>query len=191
MKILILIFCFTLNAFAEVSYQDCLDDAAMYAHHTNPVTPLPECAGIVDAEVGSLEKIVSTFKVYGKDHVLYLDTRNEHGVVINREILAGDQTELVEMKNVFIDLTSRRIYLIQLKNGKNEMMVFDLDFIGNVNPMNVMRHNTLFENVTSVKAEGDDQIEIINASGSYLINKDAESRTTRSNQKNLVVTAKE
>jgi hypothetical protein len=180
----------TVNAFAVVTYEDCLEDAKTFANHVHAVAPLPECADIVDAESGKSENISGVFRAYGKDHIIYVDKKDSDGNVIERSLLAGDQTELVEVQKVFLDTLARRIYVVQLKDSKNQLMVYNLDFIGNVTPLNVMKSDSLFLGVTSVKAEGTDKIEIINAQGSFLINADAENRTSRSIQKQLVITPK-
>lgn len=191
MKALLFILCMiSSQAMAEVSFQDCLDDGKRYAGESNPVTPLPECAGIVDAEDGKVEVSSGLYRAFGKDHIVYVDKKDSNGIIVEKILLSGDQTELVSIQKLFLDTDSRRLYIIQSKNSKNELMVYNLDFLGNVTPLNVMKSDTLFDGVTSIKAEGEDKIEIINASGSFLINSDAENRTTRSVQKVLTITPK-
>lgn len=190
MKALYLIFFLSLSASADVSYLDCSADALTFASHTHPVAPLPECAVIVDAEADKIQATSGLYRAYGKEHMIYLDLKDAGGNVVSRELLAGDQTELVEIKKIFIDVAARRLYVIQLNNSQSELLVYKLDFIGNVTPLNVMRSSTVFGTAASVKAEGTDKIEVINASGTFLVNADAETRSTRSVQKALVVTPK-
>ncbi len=191
MKIIILMsLFFVLNAFAEVSYEDCLQDAKTYANHVHAVSPLPECASILDADAGKAEFSTGNYRIYGKDHMLYVDKKDVNGNVIERTLLAGDQTELINIQKLFIDTVARKIFIIQSNDSKNELMVYNLDFIGNVTPLNVMKSDTLFVGVTSVKSEGLDKLEIINAQGSFLINADAENRPSRSVQKALTITPK-
>jgi hypothetical protein len=189
--ILFILFSMSINAFAEVTFQDCLDDALLNGSHTHALSPLEECAGILDAEADKVENVSGLYRAYGKSHMIYVDKKDAEGNVIERTLLSGDQTELVGVQKLFLDVPGRRLYVIQLNSSqKPELMVHNLDFLGNVTPLNVMKSDALLTGVTSVKAEGADKIEIVNAEGSFLINADAESRTSRSVQKAVVITPK-
>lgn len=188
MKLFILTLFLSLTVSAEVTVQDCLDDALTFANHERAVTPLPECASIIDNEEDRVEVVSGKIRAFGKGRMIYVDTKDATGVIVERTLLSGDQTELVSIRKIFIDPVARRLFVIQVKAEKYELLVFNLDFLGNVTPLNVMRSQDLLSDVSSVKASDGKRIEIINEKGKFLINSDAESRLSRSVQKALTIT---
>jgi hypothetical protein len=178
--ITLLLILFPVFAFAEVSLQDCLDDARTFANHERPVAPLIECADIINTQEDKIEVTAGPFRIYGKNHLIYVDKRDAVGNVIERTLLSGDQTDLVAVKKIFVDLVDRKLFVIQQNQAARELLVFNLDFLGNVTPLNVMKSTALLTNVSSVKAADEKNIEVINAQGTWLVNSDAESRASRS-----------
>lgn len=186
MKTLLILILFSFTTHAEVSFEDCQNDAMTFANHTRPVAPLPECAGIVDAEADKVQSGTGAYRAFGKGNMLYLERKDASGHLLQRDLLAGDQTELTSLRKIFVDVSARRLYVIQMKSGESELLVYDLDFLGNVTPLNVMRSSTLFGTVTSVRLEAPGFLEVINSAGTYRVNADAETRTSRSIQKAII-----
>lgn len=183
MKIFLFIL-LTMNAQAEVSYEDCLADAKTYAHHLRPVAPLPECSQIIDSSSGRIEAKLPPYRAFGKDHVLYLEKQNPEGKLIERSLLAGDQTELGRIQKIFIDPEGQRLFVIQMNQQNHpELLVYRLNFLGNVSPLNVVASDALFTSASSVRMVSPDKIEVKNSQGTILINADAETRTSRSVRK--------
>lgn len=190
MKTLILFSLFlSLSASAEVAFQDCLDDAKLNGNHKTPVKPLPECVSILKAKTEAISVTSSDmkWKAFGADHMIYVEQLNDTGVLLDRVLLSGEETELVSVQKIFIDAVEKRLLVIQVKNEKSELLIFDLEFLGNVTPMKVMRNN-IFNGVTSVSFSGENDILVVNALGSYIVKADGESRTELSTKKALQIT---
>lgn len=180
------------HAFAAVSLDHCLEDARQFASHDKPLKPLEECPGLVD---GAKEKIEvksadGKIRAFGYQNVVYVEVKNEDGVLVSRELLSGDQTELSDLKKLFLDAEGRRLFAIQQRAGKNELLVYDLDFLGNVTPLNVVSHPELFNTVKAVKVSSKERLEVENAKGKWFLNSDAETRATRSKRIPASVRAK-
>ena len=179
------------TAFAEVTLQDCQDDAQFYGHHKSPLKPLAECESLVknDPVAVSVTSADNRYRAFGAGNMIYLETFNESAVVTERILLAGDQTELVNVKQLFIDVPQKRLIVVQLKGSQYELMVHDLEFIGNVSPLKVMR-SEIFSGVTSVKFDSAEELEVKNASGTFTLNADGESREELSTKKALSISEK-
>ena len=189
--ITLLLLILTTGAFAEVTLQDCLDDASLQGDNRTPQQPLPECAEIIGADAGKISVISADlrWKAFGIGQMLYVDNTDANGILIERVLLAGPETELVSIKKVFIDTVYKKLFVIQLKNEQYELMVHNLLFIGNVTPQKVMRSPT-FNDVSSIKMNSATEIEVTNASGTFLVKADGESRQELSTKKALQITAK-
>lgn len=190
MKALLTLF-LVIHAFtvrSEVSLSDCLTDSQYQAHEKTPLQPLPECVEIIKADpshvsVSSSDNLV---RAYGIGHMIYVDSLDSQGVLIESSLLAGSQTELVSVNKLFIDKNQNRLLVIQNKNGSPELMLQNLSFIGNTSPLKVMRSD-VFNAVTSAKYRNADEIEIINAVGTFVVKADGESRKELSSFKALEI----
>ncbi len=189
--LVILLIMFSTLASASVSLQDCLDDASLQGDSKTPLQPLPECAVLIKAEPSHINFTSGDgkWKAFGTHQMMYLDNLDAEGNLVERFLLAGSETELVSIKKIFIDTVYKKLFVTQLKNDQYELLVYNLLFIGNVSPKKVMRSSE-FNNVTSVKMENATQIEVINTSGSFLVNADGESREELSTQKAIVFSNK-
>lgn len=189
MKTLFIILLFSIAANAAVTLEHCQEDALQYGNHKDPLKPLAECVVMIKADSGKIEASSADGLLYafGSGNMFYVDSKDADGNIIERNLVAGDQTELKNIQKIFIDQKAERIYVIQVKNQKNEMLVFDLTFLGNVTPKNLLRSQALLSGAISVKAIGTKEIEIVNAQGTFRVNADAESRSTRSRQVALVI----
>lgn len=192
MKAFIYILAFiSFNAFAGVTVQDCLNDSALVGHNKTPVQPLPECVTLLkaDSSVVSVTSSDNKWKAFGLGPMIYIENYDGIGNLVNRELLAGESPELVSVQKLFIDPVYKRLFIVQVKNAKTELMIQDLEFIGNVSPLKVM-HSESFSGLTSIKFNNQDEIEFVNASGTFTVNADAESRSNLSTKKALVITPK-
>ena len=182
---------FSTQVLAEVTLADCQEDSSLQGDNKTPLQPLPECADIIKADPSkvSVTSANNRWEAFGKGKMLYLDAFDADGNLVDRVLLAGSQTELVSIQKVFIDTVYKKLFIVQIKNGQHELMVQNLLFIGNVSPLKVMRSAT-FNGVTSVKMESGTEIEVVNASGSFLVKADGESREELSTEKALVISPK-
>ncbi|MFL5785664.1 MAG: hypothetical protein ACJ76H_13695 [Bacteriovoracaceae bacterium] len=189
--IFIIVILFSVNAFADVTLQDCLDDASLQGDNKTPQQPLPECVNLVqtDPAIVSVSSADNKWKAFGVGSMLYLEQKDEDGNLIDRSLLAGAQTELVSIRKIFIDTTYKKLFILQFKNSTYELMIHDLLFIGNVTPQKVMRTSS-FANVTSVKMADTQNIEVVTDTATYNVNADGESRTELSTKKAVVLTPK-
>lgn len=179
---------FTLNAFAEVSLQDCLEDSRLYADSKTPVKPLSECAEIIEATPSSASVISpdKKWKAFGIGSMIYVDVLGPGESVLERILLAGEQTELVNVEKIFIDPEEKRLIVIQKKGVKNELMLFNINFLGNVSPLKVMR-SPAFAGVTSAKFKGPEVIEVKAGEEVMSVRSDGESRQELSTKKDLEI----
>lgn len=189
--IILFLILFSTAASAAVTLQDCLDDASLQGDNRTPQQPLPECADIIGADAGKISVTSSDlhWKALGISKMLYVDYSDANGVLVERVLLAGPETELVSIKKVFIDTVYKKLFVIQLKNEQYELMVHNLLFIGNVSPLKVMR-SPAFNGVTSVKMNSATEIEVVNATGTFLVKADGESRQELSTRKALEINPK-
>lgn len=186
-KIFPLLLILSFHASAEVTLEHCFEDATTYGKHDRAVAPLPECASLIDAEEEKVELISGNFRFFGKGNMIYVDKRDPNGIVLERSLIAGDQTDLSVVSKFFVDLPTQKLYVIQKRATTSELLIFNLGFLGNVTSLNLMRSTSLFSTATQVKpSEVEGRIEVTNAQGIFLINQDAESRTSRSQQKSIV-----
>lgn len=188
LNFILISFMLSLPVMAEVSLQDCLDDASLQGDSKTPQQPLPECSEIIKSEgahvsVTSSEKF---WKAFGIANMIYIDSLDEKGNLESRELLSGSQTELVAVKNIFIDSLQKKLFVIQAKNNMPELLIYNLEFVGNVSPLKVMR-NEIFRNVSSVRMKTANVIEVISPDRSFVINADGESRTELSSKKALTI----
>ncbi len=176
-------------ALAEVSLQDCLEDSRLHGSSKTPVIPLPECATIIEGDSSSVSVLSEDkkWKASGNQRMIYVDSLGPDSLPVERNLLAGDQTELVSIKKIFIDSEQKKLMVIQVKGEKSELMIYKLNFLGNVSPLKVMR-SEIFDTVTSVKFQGPDYLEVINSSGKYLVKADGESRSELSSKKAIQIT---
>ncbi len=190
-KLIFILLILSTVASAEVTLQDCLDDASLHADNRTPQQPLSECADIINSDSGKITvtSADSRWKAFGIGHMLYLDSFDAQGILIDRVLLSGSSTELVSIKKLFIDTVYKKLFVIQQKNDQYELMVHNLLFIGNVSPQKVMRSPT-FNGVTAIKMNSASVIEVVNASGTFLVKADGESRQELSSKKALEITAK-
>lgn len=189
--IFILLIMFSSLAYGEVTLQDCLDDASLQADNRTPLQPLSECPDLIKANPSHVTATTADnrWKAFGISQMMYLDAFDAAGNFSDRVLLSGSETELASIKKIFIDTVYKKLFVVQLKNDQYELMVYNLLFIGNVSPLKVMRSPT-FAAVTSVRMEDSQQIEVVSASGTYLVMADGESREELSTEKALTIAPK-
>ncbi len=169
-----------MNAYS-VTLQDCLLDAELNGNHQRPLKPYEECKEVVDHDKSKIEvkSEDGKYRFFGISHVFYLETTN------GPQLMAGDQTELKSIKKAWIDINTRRIYVLQ--GGKSwELLTFNLDFIGNVTPLKLFRDKIL-GSVAEVKSSGKEDLLLTLKDGrKILINADAESRDLSTQKKPVI-----
>lgn len=140
MKVITLIIfnIFISQAFA-VSVEDCLKDSTSYGSHDSPITPDASCATSLAA---SSEKISASsndgsIKVFGQGHMLYVE-KYDGALLLSRELLAGDQTKLNNVKSFTINKLKNRLVVVQQGEDGNEVLTYNLEFIGNVAPKTML-----------------------------------------------------
>lgn len=141
MRALLLILSFSLTTSAlAISVDDCLKDAESHGNHIAPIIPNPDCVAAIEASPAkiSVEASDGSFKVYGQDHMIYVD-KYESGSLISRKLLAGDQTELSSVKSMTINLLKKRLVIVQQGNDGAEVLTYNLEFIGNVSPITMLK----------------------------------------------------
>ena len=119
------------TAWGLTTLDDCLMDAQFFANHKHPVQPLEECADLVKEHSEKLE-VKSTdgkFHLFGFGNMFYVDGPE------GRMLMAGSQTHLNGIKKAWIDTLNRRIFILQ----SDSLLTFDLDFIGNVSPLKLVK----------------------------------------------------
>ena len=94
-----------------------------------------------------------------------------------RMLMAGNQTELRAIEKVWIDTLNRRVFVLQ----KDELLTFDLDFIGNVAPLKFAKSNRLILVKSLRFLPSEKQFELTLTDGTVInMNSDAESRNRSS-----------
>lgn len=128
------------SAFA-LDLSDCLTDAESFGNHTHSIQPSASCFDLLNAESSKITATSSDtiWKAYAYKHMLYLEKYSE-GLLLSRELLAGDQTQLKDIKTVSIDSSQNKLLLLQEGNDGTEYLLFNLDFIGNVSPKTFLSH---------------------------------------------------
>lgn len=125
-----LFFIFVLISFeaaALVSVDDCLKDAQLFGNHKHPVSPLQECRELIRTHPERKEVATTDgkYRLFGYGNMLYVDGPE------GSALLAGDQTRLNFIETIWVDQVNKRIFVLQ----GTVLLTFDLEFIGNVNPL--------------------------------------------------------
>jgi hypothetical protein len=81
----------------------------------------------------------NVWKAYAFKHMLYLEKYSGE-TMISRELLAGDQTELKDIKSIQFDVAHNKLLILQQGSDGNEYLSFNLDFVGNVSPKTFLDH---------------------------------------------------
>lgn len=118
-----------------VDVSDCLTDAESFGNHTHSIIPHGSCLDLLKHEPERIEaqSTDSVWRAYAYKHMLYLE-KYDGGTLLSRELLAGDQTLLRDIRSISIDLNHRKLLLLQEGLHGTEFLSFSLDFIGNVSP---------------------------------------------------------
>lgn len=132
---------FSLPAVA-LDMSDCLTDAESFGSHIHSITPNPACFDILKSETQRVEASSSDgiWKAYAYKHMLYLE-KYSGATLVSRELLAGDQTQLKDVKKIHFDGPLNKLLLLQQGDDGQEYLSFNLDFVGNVSPKTFLDHN--------------------------------------------------
>ncbi len=132
---------FTLQAMA-VDLSDCLTDAESFGNHIQSVIPNANCFDLLKLEDSRVEAESSdhVWKAYAFKHMLYLE-KYSAGTLVSRELLAGDQTQLRDIRVVKFESTQNKLLLLQEGEDGTEFLSYNLDFVGNVSPKTFLSHS--------------------------------------------------
>lgn len=149
------LFIFSLSPAFAMDFSDCLLDAESYGSHNHAVTPNPACYDLLKLEPNHIAVASSDgiWKVFASKSMLYLE-KYSGPTMISRELLAGDQTKLQEIKTVKFDLNQSKLLILQQGDEGTEYLSYSLEFIGNVTPKVFLDH-TIVEGAQSVSLSSD------------------------------------
>jgi len=153
---------------ANAALDECFRDAKTHGNHRIPLSPSPECIEIIknDPETLSIKSFDGKYHIYGQKFMLYVEADGK------RELLSGDQTELKEIQKIHLNLSKRKILILQ----KHSLATYSLDFIGNVSPSSLIKSNKLEDVLQISLLDNEDMIAVFFPQGIKLINSDGESR---------------
>lgn len=135
-SILFLLCILSLASSYAANIDDCLLDAQSHGSHIHPITPSSSCADLIKSHPRKVELSSKDgkYKVYGLDHMVYVEAYQD-GSLMTRELLAGDQTRLKEVQKFSINSSKNRLLILQEGAKGTELLVYQLNFIGNVAPV--------------------------------------------------------
>ena len=117
------------------------------------------------------------YQILAKGNILYLDTLSGDGTgsILKRETLAGDQTDLRDIMNVWIHEKKKRFMVLQ-KGSPRGLLTYTLEYASNTAPL---RHFTspILNSVTRVKLLDDrDELALISSTNKTIkfVNSDAD-----------------
>lgn len=121
---------------------DCLVEAESNGNHVHSISPNAACFDILKAEAQRVEaqSADNVWKAYAYKHMLYLE-KYSGATLISRELLAGDQTQLQDIKSIQFDLNHKKLLLLQQGEDGQEFLSYNLEFIGNVSPKTFLDHS--------------------------------------------------
>lgn len=135
MKVFIFIFLLTLSSASFGSLDICLKDAETNGNHNHAINPPLSCADLIKAhpEKVSVSSSDGSMLVYGLGHMFFVEKDSV------KELMAGDQTELEDIRKFEINLLKNKILVLQ----EDSVLTFRSDFVGNVTPERVYKESFL------------------------------------------------
>lgn len=170
MKLILLFIFYVSQSFAGID--NCLKDALKAGNNLQTIVPSESCSESVKNHPNSFHVYSNSRKYhfFAYDHLAYIE-QEENGVSTT-QILTGEETELKKVKIAQIDELNRRIIITQ----RDSISIFDLDFLGNVSPLNKYISNYLSSSIGTILLKDEKLLAIFQRNGFRLINSDAESR---------------
>lgn len=168
MKRVLALLTFLISSLAVADIDTCFRDANKNANHVHPLAPLEYCADVIanHPDKISVKSSDGKYNVYGLKNMIYVKTSN------TRELLAGDQTELKNIKKLIIDESDQKLFVIQ----DDSVSVFNLNFIGNVSPVTYY-HAQGLKNLLSFKlTEKEEKLALFYENSIQILNAQVDSR---------------
>lgn len=169
MKTLFFMIIFMTKAFAGID--NCLKDAESHGNYTHAITPSIECVDLIKNLNERVEDKLEGSHAYGTGHMLYVDLF-EAGNLISRKLLAGDQTELTNIRKVKIQREKSKLLLLQ----DDSLNTYELTFIGNVTPIRKVQASFISGAYSMKLLNEEDMIVFFGTKKVTVINSQADSR---------------
>lgn len=166
MKILfhIILLCFSFSALADI--ETCLKDAKTFANHFHAIAPSIECADLIKLHPDKIEVSQNGYSLYGLEHMFYVE---KDGI---KELMAGDQTELEDIRKMSVNTLKNKIIVIQ----DDSVSTFRLGFVGNVTPERVYK-DEFVSSVSSAKLlDEENAIALFSSNSLKIIDANSDSR---------------
>lgn len=175
--IFLLVSLISFNAYAD-QLSNCMKDAKAFGYSAEK-QPGADCFKLIKNHPEKVEVISQSgrYKILALGNILYLDTLkdNKTGEIKLREVLAGQETDLKNIKDVWIHEKKKKIHILHSGNPRG-LITHKLGEFSNTSPLRHFR-SPILNTVNRIKLLDDrEEIALISASRPSImfINEDAD-----------------